>query len=232
MRTRRSLKVIFAMILMTISILAVCSTAMAKTKIRLNKKQVTLTVGQQTRLVLKGAKKPRWSSSNKAVAKVNKRGVVTALGSGDTVITAKYKGKKYKARVTVQSAEASYEPVAPSSPSPVSANEFINASYSFLDNIVSIKPYHVFYQDGSLYADCYVLNGLYKTAYNINVKRFALYNETGKIAEKAFGVNSDGKSIGPRSYAAYRFVFGPDYCVQNAQLSGTLQYESNVSCNY
>lgn len=77
-------------------------TARAASKVKLNKTDVALTVGDTVRLKVKGTKKKaKWSSSNKCIAKVNKKGLVTALEPGEAVITAKVGKKKLKCRVTV-----------------------------------------------------------------------------------------------------------------------------------
>ena len=72
--------------------------------IKLSAKKVTLTVGKTKKLKLQNAKKNKvtWTSSKKKVATVGKKtGKVVAKKAGKTVITAKYKGKKYKCTVTV-----------------------------------------------------------------------------------------------------------------------------------
>lgn len=77
-----------------------------KKKIRLNKKKMTLKVGQKKKLKLENAKakKVKWSSSNKKVARVTKAGKVKALRKGKATIFAKYKKRKYKCRLTVKKA--------------------------------------------------------------------------------------------------------------------------------
>lgn len=76
--------------------------AQAASRLKLNRTDAALTVGDTLRLKVKGTKKrAKWSSSNKCVAKVNKKGLVTALEPGEAVITAKVGKKKLKCRVTV-----------------------------------------------------------------------------------------------------------------------------------
>lgn len=76
--------------------------AHAATKVKLNKTSATLLVGKSTTLKLSGAKasKVKWTSSKKSVATV-KAGKVKAKKAGKTTITATYKGKKYKCKITV-----------------------------------------------------------------------------------------------------------------------------------
>ncbi len=71
--------------------------------IRLNKKTVTLQVGKSVTLKIKGtSKKVTWSSTNKKVATVTKKGKVTAKKAGKATIVAKVGGKKYKCKLTVK----------------------------------------------------------------------------------------------------------------------------------
>ena len=68
----RSLLILFVLILSF-------STPANAAKVKLNKKSLTLTVGKTYKLKVKGTKKKvKWSSSNKKVASVNKKGKVTA----------------------------------------------------------------------------------------------------------------------------------------------------------
>lgn len=81
--------------------------ARTKKKIKLNKKKATIRVNKTLKLKLKNAKakKVKWSSSNKKVATVSKKGKVKARKKGKATITAKYKGKKYKCKITVKKAK-------------------------------------------------------------------------------------------------------------------------------
>ncbi len=86
--------------------LGLSTTAEAKAKI--SSKKLTLTVGSQKKLKVKGTtKKITWKSSKKTVASVTKKGVVTAKTAGTAVITAKIKGgKALKCKVTVKNKAA------------------------------------------------------------------------------------------------------------------------------
>ena len=80
-----------------------CITTEAASKVKLNKKKVTLYVGKTTTLKLKGTKqKIKWSSSNKTIATVSSKGKVKAKKAGTATITAKVGKKKYKCKVTVK----------------------------------------------------------------------------------------------------------------------------------
>ncbi len=72
--------------------------------IRLNKTKLTLSVGQKKTLTVKNvnqSKKITWSSSNKKIATVSKKGVVTAKSAGNATVTAKVSGKKLKCTIKV-----------------------------------------------------------------------------------------------------------------------------------
>ena len=88
--------------------------AFAKTKLKLNKKTVTIAPKQVVKLTVKvkGEKKKakwkkakwkniKWSSSNKKIATVSKTGEVKGRKAGKVVIKAKVKGKTLKCKVTV-----------------------------------------------------------------------------------------------------------------------------------
>lgn len=71
--------------------------------IKLNKKNLKLTVGKTYKLKVKNLKKKvRWSSSKKSVATVNTKGVVKAKKAGKTIVTAKIQSKKLKCKVLVK----------------------------------------------------------------------------------------------------------------------------------
>ena len=74
----------------------------AEAAVRLNKSSATIGIYQTIALKVTGTNaKVKWKSSNKKVATVSSRGVVTGRKKGTATITAKVKGKKYKCRVTV-----------------------------------------------------------------------------------------------------------------------------------
>ncbi len=74
----------------------------AKAKPKLSKTKITIKRGKTFTLKLKHAKasKVRWTTSKRSVAQV-KNGKITAVKKGKATITAGYRGKKYKCKVTV-----------------------------------------------------------------------------------------------------------------------------------
>lgn len=105
------------------------STAFAtRKKIKLNKSTLSLYVKKTYTLKLSGvsAKKKskiKWSSSNKKIATVNKKGKITAKKNGKCNIYAKYGKKKYKCKLTVKkkkSVKATKKPSVKKTPAPTS----------------------------------------------------------------------------------------------------------------
>lgn len=71
--------------------------------VELSKSKIVLVVSQAYTLRLTGTKKtPAWSSSDKKIASVSKKGVVKGLKKGSATIQAKLGKKTYKCRVTVE----------------------------------------------------------------------------------------------------------------------------------
>ena len=96
-----------------------CIPNRASAKIKLSKKSVTVTKGKTITLKLKGTKKkPKWSSSNKKVATVTKKGKVTGKKAGNAKITAKLGKKKYTCKVKVTKPKPVPRPVPEPTPQP------------------------------------------------------------------------------------------------------------------
>ena len=86
----------------TMGILLATTTIHAAEKVKLNKTSLILEEGSSQTLKVTGSKKSvKWSSSNKKVAIVSKKGKVTAKKSGNCKITAKTSSKKYICKVKV-----------------------------------------------------------------------------------------------------------------------------------
>lgn len=75
----------------------------ARAAAALNKRKATLYTGKTLQLKVTGATKGvKWSSSRPKVAKVDQKGLVTALKAGKATITAKVDGKKLTCAITVK----------------------------------------------------------------------------------------------------------------------------------
>lgn len=89
----------------TIMLLIVCMAVPVSAAGKINKKKVTLKVGQTLQLKVTGTKgKVKWTSSKKSVATVSSKGRVKAKKKGSATITAKIGKKKYTCKVTVKNA--------------------------------------------------------------------------------------------------------------------------------
>ena len=93
------------------------SVSAATKNIKFVKSKQTVYVGKKLTLKIsvpkkykKQTSKIKWSSSNKKVAVVNKKGVVTAKKTGKTVIKAKFYGTTAKCTVTVKKKATTVKP--------------------------------------------------------------------------------------------------------------------------
>ncbi len=116
-KRRRKIKKKYFSILILVLLCSLTFSANAdakKAKIKLNKSKITMKVGETKKLKVKGAKakKVKWKTSNKKVVTV-KKGKIKAIATGSAVVTAKYKSKKCKYKVKVQSAGAASNPSKP-----------------------------------------------------------------------------------------------------------------------
>ena len=101
---RNNFKVLLMVTVLTLSsVLAYTPAGSVSAKTVINKKRLTMKVSEKFSLKLKGARgKVTWKSDKPKVAKVSKKGKVTALKKGKAKITARNTGKKYKCSVTVE----------------------------------------------------------------------------------------------------------------------------------
>ena len=131
-----------------------------------------------------------------------------------------------KAEATTKKTETTIKK--PSVQNPTS--EFLNYSNNAVDvNTVSIKPYHVYWEDGCLIAECYVINGLNTPASNIRVDSLSFENGSVKIASGGFGELS-GLVVAPYSYAKWTFGFVPADVENYGADLGYIKW--SVDCSY
>ncbi len=94
----------------------------AKAKVKINHKKMTMNAGDWKKLKLKNLKYEvgdiTWSTSNKYVAKVSRKGWVLAVFRGECTITAEVKatGKKYTCNVTVAAPDVTQRVIDPTKP--------------------------------------------------------------------------------------------------------------------
>ena len=102
---KRRMALAFCCVLMLTGIM--CQSTGSGAKVKINKKNLILTVKNTYSLKVTGTKKAvKWSSNKKKVASISKKGVVTARTVGKAKITAKVGKKKYTCNVTVKPATA------------------------------------------------------------------------------------------------------------------------------
>lgn len=200
----------------------------------LSKKKVSLGINQSVTLkVKKVTGKTVWRSKNSSVAYVNSEGKVTGLKAGSTYFIAAVYGKKLKCKVTVkkgaQMPDTSMMPPWNHSgeETPKAGNEYKNYNTPAVNyGQVTIAPRHLYYKNNSLYAECYVLNGMGRTISNVSVSDFQISGSTGKIAQAAFGVICGGASIPANGSVITTFRFPAGYARINASLSGALSWSN------
>ena len=92
-------------------------------------------------------------------------------------------------------------------------------------NEVNICPYHVWYENGKVFADCYVINGFDHAVFNINVPDMTLSTNTdGLFAKTSFSGIYYGRAIPARSFIRWTFSFpGNSVLKANAKLTGGLR---------
>lgn len=111
MKEAKKVLAIALILVLSLSIIPLTNVS-AAAKVKLNKTKATIYVGKTITLKLKNNKsKVKWSSSNKKVATVTKKGKVKGKKVGKATITAKIGKKKYKCKVTVKN--VSVKPIAP-----------------------------------------------------------------------------------------------------------------------
>ncbi len=99
---KKILSFVLIMVIVIVGFLVV-KTENVPAKVRISKKTVTIRKTQTVKLKVKGTKKKvKWSSKNKSIATVSKKGVVKAKKVGRTKIIAKVGKKKYKCNITVK----------------------------------------------------------------------------------------------------------------------------------
>lgn len=98
---RKIKSILFILLLMTCILIP--AQTQAASKIKINKTKETIYVGDTLVLKITGTNKAvSWSSSNKEIATVSKKGKVTAKAQGTVTITGSVGSKKYKCKVTVE----------------------------------------------------------------------------------------------------------------------------------
>lgn len=96
----RTRKMVTMMMVVFAAMLLMVAPVQAASKTKTTK--VTMKAGQSKTLRIKTVGKVKWSSSNKAIVSVNKKGKIVARRAGKAKVTAKYGKKKAVFVVTVK----------------------------------------------------------------------------------------------------------------------------------
>ncbi|MBE6727944.1 MAG: hypothetical protein E7562_04770 [Ruminococcaceae bacterium] len=112
-------------------------------------------------------------------------------------------------------------------------NKFFNPNNSNYDaNAVSIKPRYVYWENGELVAECFVINGFSHNVFNINVKSITFSNSSGVIASgSGFGVLNN-VTLAPYTNIVWTFRFAPDTVANYGANLSSLICNASVSNSY
>ena len=103
----KNLKRVFS-IFLTIALLLLCTISfntesVSAVTLKLNKTKITLSAGKSVNLKVSGTDKSvKWSTSEKTIATISKKGTVTGKNAGTAIITAKVGKQKLQCEVTVK----------------------------------------------------------------------------------------------------------------------------------
>lgn len=141
-----------------------------------------------------------------------------------------------KAPVNVPAEVPTKAPVADNNtPDPTEGNKTDNVFFNqnnnyYIENEVNIRPRYLYWKDGCLFAECFVINGYDRPVSNIRVKDLTFTNASGEFASAAFGEIAN-TTLAPYEYKVHPFAFAPD-CVRayGADLSN-INYSADTSFN-
>ncbi len=115
---------------------------------------------------------------------------------------------------------------------PTSGNEFFNGeNVVYEPNNVTIRPRHVYWNGDCLIAECFVINGMSKPVYNLDLEKLVFSNANGVIADGYFG-KMQNSAVGPNSYIRWTFEFEPDTIIQPGADLSSLRCQFRVGYSY
>lgn len=134
-----------------------------------------------------------------------------------------------------QQPASSVQPASSEAPSNDPNNYFESSNTAADPGKVTMRLRYVCWkQDGSLYAECFIINGRDKAVYNLEINELTISsNEAGTIATGSFG-SIDGVRIEAGQYAVHAFTFSGAAMVisPGAKLNVGLGCEATVAYNY
>lgn len=194
---KKYVKKLMAMLMVMLLVVTMAAPAtVSAAPVRLNKSSVTVLVGKTYQLKVKGTKKKaKWTSSNKKVATVNSKGVITGKKAGTVKVIAKIGKKKYTCKVKVKvnkwTTSVKYQQ-RNAWDNIVCCN---NSQICFVKGQMKSLQYNA---DGSLTAKIVLLNETYGRNYYFNSINLSIGYDNKLIAEGQF--SGYHVSILPLSY--------------------------------
>ncbi len=221
----KKISIVLAAAMLVVGVAGV-NPAVADAKAGLNKKKLSMYVGNTYKLKVNGTKKKvKWSSNKKKVASVTKKGKVSAKKAGTAVITAKAGSKKYKCKVTVKGvAPIVNTPSTPTATTPPPSNVSTVSNSVLAANLsVSVEPIQ-----NSMYAVFSVTNN------NAQTVSYYKVNYQFKNAENAV-VNTGsftGYVIAPGQTQYHTEYIGEKYIPLIDVSKSIMSVTVNTSLNY
>ena len=130
---------------------------------------------------------------------------------------------------------SSVQPASSEAPSNDPNNYFESSNTAADPGKVTMRLRYVCWkQDGSLYAECFIINGRDKAVYNLEINELTISsNEAGTIATGSFG-SIDGVHIEAGQYAVHAFTFSGAAMVisPGAKLNVGLGCRSSITYSY
>ncbi len=112
-----------------------------------------------------------------------------------------------------------------------SSNVFINNNNNWFNvNSITINPKRVYWQDGKLYAECFIVNGYDYTVYNIKVNKLTFSNDSGKLAEGSFPILNI--TLPTHTHYVHTFIFNTDSVINYGGDLRSLITNSNCNFSY
>jgi len=109
---------------------------------------------------------------------------------------------------------------------------FVGSDTSYSVDSVSIKPAYVYWEDGKLIAQCYIINGFSHDIYNIDVEELTFSNADGVIASGAgFGV-CEGLILPPYTPSLWTFTFSGDSVINYGADLSFLSWNASINNSY
>lgn len=102
-------------------------------------------------------------------------------------------------------------PIQPDPPAPVVKNEYFNdTNYEMEEGKIAVRPRHVYWKDGKLVAECFVINGESYITQNICVTNLAVETPDGKVIAKSYFDYTHEEEVRYGSWYIQTFTFSEE----------------------